>query len=338
MTMKILPAVRSLLRALCLACLTSALMEGQLHAAARIEANSRSGLGSGTGIQNATSGEVSSQHTGAFQDAAAHAHSRARFGVLTCYAESHIGNRGPNNISSVDAQGSALFVEAITINAPGRTGQNGTLTFKVDIHGSLAAAYRGVGPESIFTTRSYASTSFKVLTVNAGVRDDLERHYPDGTTTIGGLLFLNRLETIAVPFVYGTTFEMQVLLSASVNSRTEFGADCISDIGDTLEWGGIVSVSDSGSNPVTNYTMTTGSGTDYSAPILDTPILKLVVLSPGQLQLSWRTNYPAFTMESSIALSNDWQTVVNNPVLSGEQYTLAIDASTTSQFFRMRKN
>lgn len=331
-------AVRSLLRAFCISCLTSALLETQLHAAVLVSADAVTGMNSGTRKSTALSGEVTSEWGGAFEDVSGRARSRARFGVLNAYAEGHAGYRGPNNILSTFATGTAYFTDDITIDAPGRTGQSGFMTFNVAIHGSLAAALRGPGPEDpLASFRSYAQTSFHVGQ-DGGIRVNRETLYADGTTTIVGLPFLNRLETIVVPFTYGTTFELKIFLGAATTFRTEFGADCISDIGNTLEWGGIVSVTDSGGNAVTNYTTATGSGTDYSAPILDLPRLTLSVLSPGQLQLSWSTNYPAFTLESSTALSSGWQTVTNSTGIAGEQHTLTIDASSRSEFFRLRKN
>lgn len=332
-------AVRSLLLALYISCLTSVFMEGQLRAAVRVQAEALASVGnSGPISQSATSGEVAWQYGGANANVSDLARSRAGFGVLRAYAEGHCVYAGPNNGFSVFATGTAFFTDDITIDAPGRTGQGGFLTFKVDIHGSLAAAYRAAGPESIFTQRSYAQTRFVVSTESGGIRDDLEKLYADGTTARAGLPFLNRLETIVVPFIYGTTFQLRISLQAATNSRSEFGADCISDIGNTLEWGGIVSVTDGGGIAVTNYTTVTGSGTDYSMPILDLPRLTLLPLSPGQLQLSWSTNYPAFTLESAAALSTGWQTVTNSTGISGEQHTLGIAASSPGRFFRLRKN
>jgi len=327
---------RSLLCAFSISCLTSTLLESRLHAAVRVQAETVASIGPGSGTRTATSGEVTSQISGANSDASDHARSRARFGVLSAYAEGRIANRGPNNISSVFATGNAFFTEDITINAPGRAGQSGLLTFTVDIHGSLAAALRGAGVEN--AGRSYAQAKFTVSTTTQTIRNDLERRYADGTMANTGLPFLNRLETIVVPFTYGTTFELRIFIQAATNSRSEFGADCISDVGNTLEWGGVVSVTDSVGNAVTNHTTATGSGTDYSAPILDLPRLTLLVLSPAQLQLSWSTNYPVYTLESSAVVPSGWQTVTNTFGLAGEQHTLTLDAPLASQFFRLRKN
>ena len=129
------------------------------------------------------------------------------------------------------------------------------MTFKGNIHSSLAAARRVAGPESIWTTRSYAQARFRVNTTSQGIRNDLEGVYA------GGIAY--------------------------------------------------------------------GSGL---------PILTLVPFSPGQLHLSWSTNYPAFALESAATLSAVWQSVTNSTGISGERHTLNMDASGTSQFFRLRKN
>ena len=97
-------------------------------------------------------------------------------------------------------------------------------------------------------------------------------------------------------------------------------------------------MTDQSGNAVANYTIATGSGTDYSGPILDRPRLALVPLNAAQLQLSWSTNFPAYTLESSLALPGGWQTVTAAPSIESGEHTLTINASATTEFFRLRKN
>lgn len=229
--------------------------------------------------------------------------------------------------------GTAIFEDSFTIDTPGRSGQSGSMTFKLKIAGILTATTRTAGAAD-------PSYSRVALSINGGsIWDGSERIHPGGTTNIvTGQPFLNQEVSVVIPFTFGIPVGIQVWLDATSYIFGNWGGDAIADIGHTLQWGGIVSVTDSGGSPVTNHTTVTGSGTDYSGPILDLPILTLVPLNPGQLLLSWSTNYPAFTLESAAALSNNWQTVTNSTSIAGEQHTLTIDASGTSQFFRLRKN
>ena len=118
------------------------------------------------------------------------------------------------------------------------------------------------------TARSFAQAKLEVFKDGGGLSGgETERWSADGTTGSSGALFLNRTNTFAVPFTFGIASELRVQLSTITTARTRFGADSISDLGHTLEWGGIVSVKDNSNNLVNNYTLTSGSGTNYIQPI-----------------------------------------------------------------------
>ena len=223
-----------------------------------VQANGSLGFDS----RSAASGSVSAQQSGSNADVMELSRATAAFGVLRAYAESHIGNRGPNNISSVFATGTAFFSDDFTFNFAGLTGQSGSFTFRLAIGGTLAASLVGAGSET--SPFSYAQATLGVLKDGSFIHGtDVERLRSDGTTVITNESFLNQVKTITVPFTFGTPFELKTQLQAATNSRSEFGANCIADAEHTLEWGGIASVNDSGNNALTNYTVGSTSGTNY---------------------------------------------------------------------------
>ncbi len=208
--------------------------------------------------------------------------------MLRVYAESH----APANGSSDSTFGVAMayFRDDFLFDAPGQTGQNGTFTFSLRITGSLSVALRNSGSEN-FGSGFSTATAFLTLQKNAVSfinGSTRERVLSDGTTSNIGDPFLNRTSTFTVPFTFGTPFELKVGLQVQTSSRAEFGADAIADLGHTLEWGGIASVNDSSNNPVSNYTLTTGSGTNFTQPIPEPGVATLLGIGAAAVLLALR--------------------------------------------------
>ena len=208
----------------------------------------------------------------------------ARFGVLNAFSEAH----APLNQFSVNSGAIVSFTDDYLFNAPGRTGQAGTFNFTLSIDGSLSATFDAVGLEDPLdsTSASYAQAALAVFQDGGGITGGgSERLYSNGDIARTGALFLNRTNSFAVPFTFGTPFELKVQLSTLTNARGQFSADTIADLGHTLEWGGIVSVLDNGSLPVNNYTLSSGSGTDYSQSIPEPSTTLLFMVSGFALSL-----------------------------------------------------
>jgi hypothetical protein len=213
---------------------------------------------------SSTSGSVSNAVNGSDGGRSAAASSSAEFGVLRVFGEAHT----PEIYGSTTyGFANASFQDDFLFAAAGRTGQSGTFTFSLYIDGSLSAGVRGSVPES--DRFSYAGATFGLAKNGVSLihGSTSERVLSNGTTEVIGEAFLNRTNTFAVPFTFGTPFELRISLGAQTNARGEYGADCIADIGHTLAWGGISSVNDSTNAPVNNYNLSSGSGTDFTQPI-----------------------------------------------------------------------
>lgn len=211
----------------------------------------------------------------------------AGFGVLRAYSEA----RAPlnPNLNSVNSSASVYFTDDYLFDAPGKTGQAGTFNFSLSINGTLSTTLKGAGPEDPNFTRSYASVTLSVFKDGGGLSGGgREQLFADGTTNNTGSLFLNRTNDFAVPFTFGTPFELKVGLTTITTARAQFGADAISDIGHTLEWGGIVSVNDSSNVAVNNYTLSSGSGTNYAQPIPE-PSMSVLLMVSGFALSRFRT-------------------------------------------------
>ena len=214
-----------------------------------------------SGSLSASSGGTSSSNSG-FSTAET---ASARFGVLRVYSESH----APVSSGSFFGNAHAYFRDDYLFDAPGKTGQAGTFTFSLRIDGSLSVALKSAGFEDPNFSRSYSFAALSLESTTGAFPNGNRREqvYADGSTKNLGDPFLNLTSTFTIPFTFGTPFELKVSLQAQTNARAQFGSDSISDLGHTLEWDGIVSVNDGGNNPVGNYMLTTGSGTDYTRSI-----------------------------------------------------------------------
>jgi hypothetical protein len=98
--------------------------------------------------------------------------------------------------------------------------------------------------------------------------------------------YLNVEQTFTYPVTFGTPYDFQVEITARavLNSYSGFSGRSTVDLGHTMTWGGIVSVTDSSGNPIADYTDTSASGTNYMVPIVPqcaTPPTALAGWWPG---------------------------------------------------------
>ena len=74
---------------------------------------------------------------------------------------------------------------------------------------------------------------------------------------------------VDIPFQFGTDFELSMSLLTAASARlTDIGlqngfVDSSSDFGSTAIWGGISEIRDSSGNVITDFTLQSGSGTDW---------------------------------------------------------------------------
>lgn len=87
----------------------------------------------------------------------------------------------------------------------------------------------------------------------------------------------------------------------------------------------------------TSGTQGTQGGGNVFRIIMPGPQLN-ISQSAGQLVLSWRTNYPGFTLQTCDQLSSPtWIDCTNSPTASGGQFVLTNAISDGNQFFRLSK-
>jgi CSLREA domain-containing protein len=78
-----------------------------------------------------------------------------------------------------------------------------------------------------------------------------------------------------------------------------------------------------------------GDGSDIGAYELNLPVLSIARLS-NNVVLSWSTNDPGFTLESSAQLTpTAWAAVPGTPPILGSQYTVTTNTAAGKQFYRL---
>ena len=290
-------------------------------AATLVESSASTGVTSGNDPHSQSSGTVSSQNSGSFANFSGASHSQASFGVLRVYSEAHAATT--NGGSGVSAGSNASFTDDFTVNAADKTGQAGTITIKVGVHGTLSGGLRTPGSEQ-FSAQSRTSAT---LTVTKDRLLDSRITYShhtrftayDGVTAVTGEPFMNRVVTFSFPIVFGKPFELGVFLQSGTFVLEKFGADCIGDLSNTGEWQGIASVTDGGGNPVAGYTVTSGTGTDYTRPIRYEPEITEFSINAGIPRVSFTTLAGrSYTVQSTPSLANPtWLPLTNATSLIG---------------------
>ncbi len=67
------------------------------------------------------------------------------------------------------------------------------------------------------------------------------------------------------------------------------------------------------------------------------PLLNVVTLAAGEIQLRWSTNVANFLVETTPTIGAPWQRVSNTVSVVGGQYSVPVDASQPSGYFRLRR-
>lgn len=84
---------------------------------------------------------------------------------------------------------------------------------------------------------------------------------------------------------------------------------------------------------VPRYRESFGEGADVE------PLLKIEGLPGGQARLSWLTFGATYTLKATATLANpDWQPVPGTPAQLNGRWTLTVDASAETPFFRLERN
>jgi hypothetical protein len=193
----------------------------------------------------------------------------ATFGRLGVYAEASAGSNGVGGTNWGDAR--ARFQDDITVFSDGMEGQSGLLTFLIEVDGTLSSDF--LTPPIYEDFSSYALAGLTITQNGSSVYSSIQYDYATGATSGS---FLNTPIQVEVPFTFGTAFTLSFTLRVVSQTTTLNGANSVSDLGHTLTWEGVSSVT-AGGNPVTDYTMASASGTNYLSPIPEPASAALVV-------------------------------------------------------------
>jgi len=154
--------------------------------------------------------------------------------------------------SGSSQQGS--FTDGVTVFAPGiAPGTPGSLTFSVSVAENLSVSQVGNSDDGA-SWILHASYNGMTLTLK-GLTDTI--------TTAGYVGNPSGSYTETVSFVYGIPENMGLNLSASASDSTPFGGTAVDDLSHSVYWGGISNVTANGV-PVSSFTVTSSSGTDWS--------------------------------------------------------------------------
>jgi hypothetical protein len=175
--------------------------------------------------------------------------------------------RDQSRIGSASYEVYAGFMDTITIDAPGLTGQTATMRIGMDLEGTLSAGgwpepTSGAGGEVNFYLYGPGGGQHQVAVYNS---DERVQHFLGGNAQI----------------VFGTPFSIHFVVAltggadaASVGEDgpgLAAGAIMIADFQNTFTWTGIQDLRDAGGEPVLDFTVTSLSGTDYRDRIVPVP-------------------------------------------------------------------
>jgi hypothetical protein len=260
------------------------------------------------------------------------ARSSATFGVLRVFAEGHsVANGSTSGLMSSGAQ--ASWQDSITVDAPGLSGQAGTLTVQFTIDGSLTAS----GQFANESLRPYAAAEFTFTRDGWTILEGYQAVYSDGWTP--GTPFLGQPQTATFNFVFGTPFEIKLFIETVARAYTyQHSADAEGDLANTATWGGFVAVKDSNENLITNFTASSASGANYAHAIVPPKPEMLIRRTGSDVQVSWSTNFSNYTLETSDTLAPDsWNAVTNAVQTVGTDWAVTLSPEDGARYFRLRQ-
>ncbi len=175
-------------------------------------------------------------------------------------------NGAPPDQSVFAGGGAAKFTDSITIDAPGRTGTRGRVTFRIRYYGRISALGGGGARASIDGLLRDLGDCCEYTVPTFGGSFEM---VGDGNTVNFNFLGEPAERLIIAEFVFGQPFPASLEIVGGANVSPYSGGVVSSaavDIG--LSWQGIVGVQAlSPTADVTGYTMTSESGANYALPI-----------------------------------------------------------------------
>jgi hypothetical protein len=239
----------------------------------------------------------------------------ANFGVLRVFGD--ISWPGRNGFDHYWANSFARFRDVMTINHPTRNGDGRTyrMTFSYRIDAVLTST-GGVRNELNFAEiRSSA-----VVGINTLGENSFWKKWPDGLVEFGesGNVY-NQTRTITALFRFGEPFYADLSIRSSANGAGNPPSYNKVDSEHTASWQGINAITDENNNPITGYTVTSASGTDYTQPV-SSALQAIGAVSRKTHGTAGVFDVPLPNIESRAGGANGDHTLVftfNNPITSG---------------------
>jgi hypothetical protein len=189
-------------------------------------------------------------------------------GVVRARAYAILSSAG---VYQAGADTEARFSDELTFTSPGRAGLQGSVTFGMRIDGTLSS--RSTQPEQQLKGSSEAWIE---LGAESSVDEEHLDRYAYSASADGSGERLEAAEfTLALGIVFGEPvdvgFSLQVLASvfghSSQNASGTWAATGIADFRHTATWMGILELRDAEGAAVSEFEVTSASGTDYRGPI-----------------------------------------------------------------------
>lgn len=179
---------------------------------------------------------------------------------------------GNSFAASANASANVRFVDTITIDAEGMTGQQGVLGARMLLRGVLSEALPD-GEMDPSQARATMSASMRASTALGNPFDELSFEDPE---------VVDESLTLDIPFIFGQAFTLEAELDTTASAQMPNfpgATSAIADFSNSLNWAGPDYILDSMGTEVLNFTIGAESGVDYAQPIPSPATLWL--LGPG---------------------------------------------------------
>jgi hypothetical protein len=201
----------------------------------------------------------------------------ARMGLIRFAASNTSLNSSPFPIGGAGGG----WKESFQVSSPGLDGQAGFFTFFITANGTLHAA-GFAGAAGVFANAYKDNVELSLIPLfDKGASDAISTDrqrvqwatstFASGTTSDRTI---NDVVTFAVPIVFGQPFTLGVYGSARAGLRSQSAVAGNStgtlDFTGGLAWGGVAAVYHGGA-PVGSYTIVSGTGVNWDAPVSTTP-------------------------------------------------------------------